>query len=228
MQSDALRAGHRLRVKALREQASGCQALRTQIQRELDLRTQEVDALSAKLDTLAKVGELFRALMDRLVLDHVKSIEGVVTEGLKTIFVDQDLSFEAEVSQRYNKIAIDFCLRQDNQRLPIKGHPMEAFGGGPTSIASLILKVLALRRLKKWPLLALDETLAAVSDEYIDQTGLFLRQLAMKTGISILLVTHKQSFLDHATVGYKGTEVVAEDGTRHLRLQREVTHAHAV
>lgn len=225
MQSDEVRVGHRLRVKALRETASGCQALRAQLQRELDLRTQEVEALSTKLDTLAKVGELFRALMDRLVMDHVRSIEGVITEGLRTIFVDQELAFEAEVTQRYNKIAIDFCLRQDNQRMPIKGHPLEAFGGGPSSVASLILKVLALRRLKKWPLLALDETLAAVSDEYIDQTGLFLQKLAAKTGISILLVTHKASFLEHADIGYKGTEIVAEDGTRHLRLQREGAHA---
>lgn len=224
MQSDALRDKYRVRVKNLRDSASGYQALRAQVQRELGLRTQEVESLTLKLDTLAKVGELFRALMDRLVLDHVRSIEGVVTEGLKTIFVDQDLTFEAEISHRYNKVAIDFCLRQDNQLMPIKGHPMEAFGGGPTSIASLILKVLAIRRLKKWPLLALDETLAAVSDEYIDQTGAFLRQLAEKTGISILLVTHKPAFLDHAAIGYKGTEVLADDGTRHLRLQRE-SHA---
>jgi hypothetical protein len=224
MQSDALRDKYRVRVKNLRDRSSGYQALRAQVQRELDLRTQEVESLTLKLDTLAKVGELFRALMDRLVLDHVRSIEGVVTEGLKTIFVDQDLTFEAEISHRYNKIAIDFCLRQDNQLMPIKGHPLEAFGGGPTSIASLILKVLAIRRLKKWPLLALDETLAAVSDEYIDQTGAFLRQLAEKTGIAILLVTHKPAFLDHAAIGYKGTEVLAEDGTRHLRLQRE-SHA---
>jgi ABC-type transport system involved in cytochrome c biogenesis ATPase subunit len=159
--------------------------------------------------------------MDRLVLDHVRSIEGVVTEGLRTIFVDQDLTFEAEMSQRYNKVAIDFCFRQDNQLMPIKGHPLEAFGGGPASIASLILKVLAIRRLKKWPLLALDETLGAVSDEYIDQTGAFLQQLAEKTGIAILLVTHKPAFLDHATVRYRGTEIVDADGTRRLHLQRE-------
>lgn len=225
MQSDAIRSGHRLRVKALREKASGIQALRAQLQRDLDLRTQEVEALTLKVDQLNKVGELFRALMDRLVVDHVKSIESVVTEGLRTIFVDLDLSFEASVTTRYNKIAIDFNLRQDNQRMPIKGHPLEAFGGGPSSVAALILKVLAMRRLKKWPLLALDETLAAVSDEYIDQTGVFLRQLAEKTGFSILLVTHKPSFLEHAVNGYKGTEIVAEDGTRHLRLQREATHA---
>jgi hypothetical protein len=225
MCSDALCARNRLRVKVLRETASGLQALRDQLRRDLIVREKEVVELSHKLDKLAKVGELFRALMDQLVMDHVRSIEGVITEGLHTIFVDQNLSFEANVSQRYNKLAIDFYLRQDNQRIEIKGPPLEAFGGGPASIASLILRVLALRRLKKWPLLALDEALAAVSDDYIDRTGIFLRQLALKTGIHILLVTHKAAFLDHATIGYKGIEILKDNGMRHLQLQKEVTYA---
>jgi chromosome segregation ATPase len=219
MQVDSLRSGQRLR--AIRESATSLQVLRDQLHKELDTRHQEVESLTLRLDLLSKVGELFRALMDRLVLDHVRSIEQVVSEGLRTIFVDQDLSFEAEVSQRYNKIAIDFVIRQDNERVPVRGHPLESFGGGPASVASLILRVIALLRLKRWPFLALDETLAAVSDDYVDQTGLFLRKLAETTGISILLVTHKQAFLDHAVVAYRGTTVVGEDGSRHLRLQRE-------
>lgn len=101
---------------------------------------------------------------------------------------------------------------------------MEAFGGGPASIISLILRVLAIRRLKKWPLLALDETLAAVSDDYVDQTGVFLRELSARTGIPILLVTHKPAFLDHAVNGYRGVEVV-DGGVRHLKLLQEVSNA---
>jgi len=221
VQGDSLRSGQRLRVKALRESASGLQALRDQVRKDLGLRCQEVDALTCRIDALSKVGELFRVLMDMLVLDHVKSIEGVVTEGLRSIFTDQDLSFEAEISQRYNKVAIDFNIKQENDVLPVRGHPLDSFGGGPASIASLILRILALIRLKRWPLLALDETLAAVSDDYIDQTGIFLRKLAEETGITILLVTHKPAFLDHATIAYRGVEVQETDGVRHLRLQRE-------
>lgn len=221
MQGDEIRARQRLRLQALRESATGLQVLRDQVQENLTLRCQEVDDLTANLDILAKVGELFRALMDKLVLDHVRSMESVVTKGLQTIFVDQDLSFEAEVSQRYNKIAIDFMIRQDNQRLPVRGHPLESFGGGPASIASLILRVIAVLRLKRWPFLALDETLGAVSDEYLDQTGLFLRRLAESTGISILLVTHKPAFLDHAVMAYRGSEVLSADGARCLHLQKD-------
>jgi len=187
-------------MRTLRESASRLQAIHEETVRELDSRTREVDALTVKLDVLAKVNELFRALLDRMVLDHVKSIEAVISEGLRTIFQDQDLSFEAEVSQRYNKVAIDFYIKQDSDRLPIRGNPMDSFGGGPTSIASLVLRILALLRMKHWPVLLLDETLAAVSDEYVDQAGLFLQRLAETTGITLLLVTHKQAFLDHADI----------------------------
>lgn len=221
MQSDTVYVGHGVRVGNLRKTITEFQALRGQRSKELAQREKEVKDLTLKLDVLSKVGELYRILMDQLVLDHVKSIEGVVSEGLHNIFFDQNLSFEAEVTQRYNKLAIDFYFRQNDQRVEIRGHPLEAFGGGPASIASLILRVLALRRLKKWPFLALDETLAAVSDEYVDQTGLFLRQLALKAGITFLLVTHKSAFLDHAVIGYRGVEVITEDGSRHLELQKQ-------
>jgi len=218
MPSNQVRPRHRL--SALRDSAVALQTIRRRLQQDRDAKSRDVEELTRKLDVLAKVSELFRALMDMLVMSHVRSIEGVVTEGLRSVFDDQTLAFEAEVQQRYNKVAIDFYLRQDHKRVSVRAHPLEAFGGGPSSIASLILKVLAMTRLGKWPLLVLDETLAAVSDDYLDQTGVFLKGLANKTGFSILLVTHKPAFLEHADVAYRAIERVGSEGTPHVDLQR--------
>lgn len=224
MQGDTVRSGQTLswqpRVRALTQSAARLRAVRDQVVRDLDLRSQEVDDLTARLDVLAKVGELFRALMDKLVLSHVKSIESVVTEGLHTIFFDQTLTFEAEIAQRYNRIAIDFFIRQQgaDERIAIRGAPLDSFGGGPSSIASLVLRMLAMLRLKKWPVLFLDETLSPISDEYIESTGDFLRKLSTATGIPILLVTQKRGFVHHATTAYLASEVF-ESGARHLELE---------
>lgn len=218
MPSDQVRSRHRL--NAVRDSAVALQTIRRRLQQERETKSKDIEDLTLRLDVLAKVSELFRALMDMLVMSHVRSIEGVVTEGLRSIFDDQTLAFEAEVQQRYNKVAIDFFLRQDHKRVSVRAHPLEAFGGGPSSVASLILKVLAMTRLGKWPLLVLDETLAAVSDDYIDQTGAFLKGLASKTGFSILLVTHKPAFLEHANVGYRATERVSSEGAPHVDLLR--------
>ena len=155
--------------------------------------------MSGRIELLTKVGELFRVLMDILVVKQVHAVESVVTEGLQTIFYDQDLSFEADVGPKYNKVAVEFFIREGSKDNPLshRGRPLEAFGGGPSSIASLALRILTVLRLKLWPLLVLDEALVAVSDDYIDQTGQFLQSLADKLGFDVMLVTHKPAFLSH-------------------------------
>lgn len=196
------------------------EAFRDRSVSDLDSLEKEIEDLTGRLEVLDQVGTLFRVLMDKLVLGYVKSIESVVTEGLTTIFSDQDLVFEAEVTQRYNKIAIDFFFKQDKGDYSVRGRPEDSFGGGPTSIASFILRVLALLRLKRYPLLLLDETFAAVSDDYVDQTGLFLRKFSESTGINILLVTHKPAFTDHASFAYTGSLEEVDGGGEQLKLKR--------
>jgi len=222
MPSDSLHAveGVTARTRELSRKALRLQVARDTLVAEVAEKEAEVASLSESIEKLTKVGELLRMLMDRLVLDQVKSIEGVVTEGLHTIFHDQKLSFEAEVGTKYNKVAIDFMFRQGEDESAIRGHPLESFGGGPASVASLVLRLLALLRLKKRPLLLLDETLAAVSDDYTDQAGKFLCKLADTTGIDLLMITHKQSYLDHAHTAYQGTEETQPDGTWSLGLKR--------
>ena len=210
----------RKRAKTLTDTATRLQGVRDRLTDELSDRQREVEALSLRIDKLTKVGELLRALMDRLVLDQVKTIEGVVTEGLHAIFPDLALAFEADVGTKYNKIAIDFFIKQGTDELSVRGAPMESFGGGPTSVSSLILRILSLLRMKRFPVLFLDETLAAVSDEYIDDAGQFLRKLAASTGLDILLVTHKSGFLEHATNAFQGFEDTDDDGSWSLGLRR--------
>lgn len=214
MPSDAVHAEQALtssqRVRALAQRASRIEALRDQAQEELEARCKEVDQLSLRLDVLVKVGELFRALMDRLVLSHVRSVEAVITEGFRAIFFDQVLTFEAEITTRYNRICVDFYIKQERGRHVVRGRPLGNFGGGPATIASLVLRLLVLMKLKRKTVLFLDETLSAVSPEYIDQTGLFLRKLAASTDTPILLVTQQRDFVEKATVAYMASEHEAD------------------
>jgi ABC-type uncharacterized transport system ATPase component len=143
-----------------------------------------------------------------MVMSQVKLIEGVVTDGLRTIFFDQKLNFISEMSSKYNKVSTEFFVYQENGS--IKGSPLDSFGGGPSSIISLILRILVLLRLKKRRFLVLDETLAAISDDYIEPTGNFLKKLSSTIGLPILMVTHKTSFLDYSDTSYQGDSEFCE------------------
>lgn len=221
MSGDALFAvdGMMARLRKVREAAARTAALRDRLAADLSELEGEHTDLSQSLVLKLKVGELFRTLMDKLVAKQVEALRVVVSEGLHTIFHDQALAFEADVGVKYNKVSIEFLLRQGDGDLVIEGKPTESFGGGPASISALLLRVLTLLRMRGTPVFFLDESLSAVSDEYIDQTGRFLARFAERIGADVLLVTHKQSFLDHATSAYQGTQVCLADGSRHLHLK---------
>lgn len=214
-------AGLTERVRAAGNRSAQLVALRDRLSNELTRKQTEVQELADRIEKLGKVSELFRLLMDLLVDKQVRVVEGIVTEGLQTIFHDLQLSFEAEVTPKYGKVSVDFYMRQGAKEdaLSHRGRPLDAFGGGPSSVASLVLRILTVLRLKLYPMLVLDEALGAVSDEYTDQTGRFLASLAEKMGIDVLLVTHKPSFLEHADVAYRCEEIVEADGTRRLNVR---------
>lgn len=217
MQGDAVHAveGIAERVKALSRRATQLVTLRDRLNRDLAEKETEVQQLGVEIEKLTMVSELFRKLMDLMVDKQVRAVESVVTEGLRSIFHDLDLSFEADVGPKYNKIAVEFFLRHGTKEDPLshRGKPLDSFGGGPSSVASLVLRILTVLRLKRFPILFLDEALAAVSVDYVDQTGLFLTSLAQRMKIDILLVTHQQGFVEHADRAYRCSESIGEDGT---------------
>jgi ABC-type iron transport system FetAB ATPase subunit len=189
-------------------------------QKSLDSLCREIEDLRDKAEMLQKVSELFQLLLDQLVNQQVQAVQSVVTDGIRAIFHDLNLTFEAVVSSKHNRAWVDFYLRQGNEGDPTshRAKPLDGFGGGPSSVASLILRVLTMLRLKRFPVLLLDETLGAVSDEYVDRTGQFLSKLAEDAGVDLLLVTHKPSFLDHSNKAYRCHEVVT-GAQRHLELR---------
>lgn len=213
--------GLRQRVRAASAESVRLTTLRDRLQAERDARQQEVAELTVEIDILSKVGELYQVLMDTLIVKQIEAVEGLVTESFQTIFDDQDLSFESEVSQKYGKVSIDFFVRSGPKDNPLshRGRPLESFGGGPTSMASLIIRLLTIVRLKRHPLLLLDETLLAISDEYVAATSQLLRELSSKMGLDIVLVTHKPSFAEHADQAYRCSRV-EEGGTEHLKVKR--------
>lgn len=197
--------GLRSRVQSVRTVATRLGAVRDETERDLTSKKAEIANLDEEIEVLVKVGELYRVLLDGLVLGQVKAIQELTTQGLRAVFPDQRLSFLVELGQRAGRVSANFYLCQgDPDNGGFKGPPLGAFGGGPSSFVSLVLRVMTLLRLKRFPILLLDETLAAVSDDYIDATGQFLRRLAEVSNLDVLLVTHKASFLEHAVVAYQG------------------------
>jgi len=170
--------------------------------KDLSALSREVRLLEHKVVVLDKSSDAIKVVLQSLTHEDVQGIISLITEGLQAIFDDQDLSLRADFSIKRGKINIEFNVYDGLK--DIEGDVLGSFGGGVANIVSLLFRFITTIKLKMHPFLALDETLGAVSEEYIDNTGQFLKSLCDKTGFDILLVTHQPKFLSYADTMYLG------------------------
>jgi DNA repair exonuclease SbcCD ATPase subunit len=131
-------------------------------------------------------------------------IETIVTQGLRTIFGD-DLSFHLVTGVERKTPVVNFVVRSTLDGSVVDTDVMDARGGGLAAIVGFLLRVvvLLLSRDRQATILIMDETFAHVSAEYEPRLAEFLRELADKTGIQIVLVTHSDAFSDLADCRYR-------------------------
>lgn len=146
---------------------------------------------------LARIGE---ARQEQLQ-NH---IETLVTQGLQTIFGDA-ITFHLIAGNERNTPVINFEVRSRIGDQVVATDVISARGGGLAATVGFLLRlvVLLLTHAQGETVMVLDETFTYVSAEYRPGLAAFLRELADKTGVQILLVTHSEEFAAEADVRYR-------------------------
>lgn len=188
---------------------------RDSLLRRRTLAESEIESYQSEQIELLKT----KAVLDDLVksfigfqLDRIKEYVGY---GLKTVIPDQELDFECEITTKSNKPWVEFLTVNSDG---ISANALDGFGGSVAQIESLILRVLAILQLKLYPLIVLDESLNAVSEEYLPNLSHLLSELSKQLGVKILLVTHNKEILHSATRIYKASE---RGGSLHIEEIQE-------
>lgn len=170
------------------------------LEQEVNLQT-KIEDLQKEDVLLEKVSELFKHLLNKYVYEYAESFSEIVTEGLQSIYHDQDVGLDIEVEQKRGKVYANFVIVSNGER----GDPLKSFGGGVSSVVSLLMRVLVVLKAGMARYLILDESLASLSEHYVEPCGDFLRKLCAELDVNILLVTHNQDFVDQADTAYLGT-----------------------
>jgi hypothetical protein len=161
----------------------------------------EISSIKDDIDVLVKSSAVLKHLLDVMVKDEINKMAGLVTYGLKSVFNDQDISFVPEITKKGERLHIDLKTITNG----IEGG-FGSFGGSVAVIESFLLRVICLLKKKFAKLLLLDETFAAVGEEYIANTGRLIQELSKKVGLDVLLVTHQKEFQDNADNVYRVKE----------------------
>jgi len=180
------------------------EALRDASLRALSAAEMQVATLEVEDEVLSRVADLFRALIDREVVDNAKTVETLLTEGLQAIFDDLDLSVRAEIEVQRGKVAVDLItVQKQADGTVIEGASTEACGGSVSTIQSVLLRIVVLNRRGLRPLLLLDESLGAVAEHYVPRVGQFLSVLAERMGLDVLAVSHNPALVEAANTAYR-------------------------
>jgi DNA repair exonuclease SbcCD ATPase subunit len=186
------------RFENVSSKSENLQNRREFLQEKKDSIEDKIESLQEEILLLKKVEELFKFLLDEYVHKYAESFSRIVTEGLQTIFHDQDLKFNVNVTQKRKKVNVEFETVQGSH----KGQALESFGGGVAAVESLLMRILVVLKTGLSRYLILDESLASLSEEYIDTMSAFLRKLCSHFDMNILLITHNRSFSEHADNSY--------------------------
>lgn len=133
-------------------------------------------------------------------------VESLVTQALQTIFGD-DLSFHLQPRTRGNQQVIDFVLRSTYpDGSTVDTSVLDSRGGGMAAVVGFVLRLVVLlltpntRRA-----LFLDESFGMVSAEYEPRVAEFLREVADKAAVQVVLITHSSAYSDAADRCYEMT-----------------------
>ena len=164
----------------------------------------QIKQLEEEEALLVLVTTFLQQLIDQEVTLGVQAVECLQTEGLQTVFGDQDLRVKAVVEIQRGKVSVDLLTVQTyKDGHEIEGAPGDAFGGAVATDQSNLLRVIILLRRGLRPILLLDETLPAFDANYVTNAGRFLSAVCKRLGMDILLVTHNPALVEAADHAYR-------------------------
>lgn len=150
----------------------------------------EVSGLETKIKTLLMTEKVLKHLIDRLAKADLERMDKLVTYGLSVVFPGRDIKFVSRLEEYGKRMRVALrTVDGGNEVSPDSSSSVQV-------IESFILRLLCMRKMKRAPLMLLDETFAAVDNVNIDNVGKLITQLSEKTGMDVLLVTHLPQFAE--------------------------------
>ena len=165
-----------------------------------------VDKLSKLYDqvgTYESAIDYMKKLIDILSVKHIKHLEVLLNSAVQSIFYDKDYHIEFEVSEyRNNNNLTIYLIEKLEDGSEIKTD-IKNNGFGLKSIIGLILQVYFIIYHNQSKILFMDESLSAISTNYIEYVKELIDSLAKEYGFIFILVNHDPRWNELATRVYE-------------------------
>ena len=164
--------------------------------------------LNSKLDELKQVKEnrliqessikVLNNIIELTSKENIKQIVDISTYALQTIFVDKDYTLELEIRELRSKNTCELYLIDSTDKDNIIKAKLSDTGGGVQTVISFVLQIFYIMYYGLNRILFLDESLSAVSQEYIPSLMTFIKSLSEQRGFIFLCIMHDNRFFPYA------------------------------
>lgn len=184
----------------IEEQFTIVRECRAEMKGHVDLLTEQKETLEKNLDNAKNDYKVMESVLDVLrqyavIKEQVlrEKIDKIVTKGLQLIF-GQGYESKLEFGINRGQAVIKPKIITEVNGEKLEADVAEAHGGGIVNIVAVIYQmiVLALVKPRQKQVLFLDEPFKNVSQEYLEATAEFIKQLNEKLNIQIILITHRK------------------------------------
>lgn len=191
-------------VSALRSDLDKAIGRRQAAQEQRDETVREIKQLEDEEELLSLVAALFRKMIDEEITEGVAAIEKLLSEGLQSVFDDQDLAVKGDIGVQRGKVSVDLITHETKpDGVVIEGSTDDSYGGAVTTVQSNLMRVIVMLRREMRPLMLLDEALPAFDSNYIHNMAKFLAALCSRLDMDIALVTHNPTLIEAGDKGYR-------------------------
>ena len=167
-----------------------------------DLKT-KMKALYDKVGTYENSIEYMKKLIDVLSRKHINHLETLLNSAVQSIFYDKDYKIEFEISEYRNNNNLTIYLIETLEDGSEIKTDIKNNGFGLKSIIGLILQVYFIMYHNQSRILFMDESLSAISTNYIEYVRELIKSLTKEYGFIFILVNHDPRWNDLADRVYE-------------------------
>jgi len=194
----------------------------------LDVISKQCESLAAKIDTAGLSARNHAGALDvlrsyaSLQEENVRlKVERLVTDGLCAVFEREDLAFRFKFELgRSGQMTATPVLSTAIGDKTVETTATDARGGGVLDAAAFLLRtvMLCLMRPRLDRVMFCDEIFKHLSRDHLGNAAALLRRLSEKLGVQIVMVTHKDEFVDTADRVF---DVSIRDGVTKIKVRSE-------
>lgn len=173
------------------------------VEQQLEITEKEVKRLTAEEEILVLTSKMLRTLMDLEVNEAREAVEKLLTDGLQSVFNDQDLAVRADVEESRGKVSMNIVtVEKHDGGYSTEGPAISSNGGAVASVQSVLMRIITTMKRDLRNILVLDETLSAFHRTYIPGMMEFLTTMCERLGFDIVVVTHNDLVPGYASTAY--------------------------